>query len=128
MASPWLLAGAGLAVLALVGLTWLLRFRQPPMLASTDEAREQMRCAPGGFEPVAIALDQQGRSAIGRDAEGRLAALFPHGSRFVPRLVKPGWRPVQENGLLFLELEDRRFTIDLGAAAADWIDADINVN
>ena len=128
MASPWLLAGAGLAVLALVALTWLLRFRQPPQLGSTDEARAQMRLAPGGFEPVAIALAPQGHGAIGRDAAGRLLALVPHGSRFVARLVRPGWRPVQEDGLLFLELEDRRFAIDLGAAAADWIITDNNVN
>jgi hypothetical protein len=117
-----------LAVLALVAFTWLLGFRQPARLSSADEARDLLRLAPGGFEPVDIALAADGAAAVARDAHGRLCALVPHGSRFVARPVLPGHATRRDRNTLILRLEDRRVTIDLGHQAADWIGADSAVN
>lgn len=121
-------AASLLAVLALVGLTWLLGFRQQARLASVDEARELMRLAPGGFEPVELAVDAQGCGAIGRDAGGRLLVLAPHGNRFVAWEVAANGSLHRDGSRLEVGFDNRRLAIDLGAAAADWIAADSSVS
>lgn len=121
------LGGSLLAVLALVLLTWMLGFRQVARLESEDEARELMRLAPGGFEPVTIALDRHGSGAIGRDAQGRLLILWPHGSQFVARALEPGESLQAEDGMLHI-VGARRIALDLGELAEDWTVADSAVN
>ncbi|MCB2067997.1 MAG: hypothetical protein KDE15_15310 [Erythrobacter sp.] len=124
----WQFAGSLLGVLALVWLTWRLGFRQPPRLSSVEEARELLRMTPGGFEPVAIALDQQALSAIGRDDLGRLVVLVPHGSRFVARPVDGRARIKRHGETLVLDYDNRQQAIVLGPSAADWITADSSVS
>lgn len=82
--------GSLAAVVAIVAVASALRFRQFATLGSETEALELFRLAPGGFEPVAIALDHEGRSAIARDADSRIGVLVPHGNQFVFRLLPPG--------------------------------------
>ena len=129
MASELLqLAGSLLAVLLLVGLTWLLGFRQLARLESPAEAGELIRLAPGGFEPVEVALDAEGRAAIARDRHGRLLVLAPHGNCFVARPLPDDYRPTDKDGKLHVSCDGRSVTLELGAAAGDWTTADSAVN
>ncbi|MEL1251679.1 hypothetical protein [Aurantiacibacter gilvus] len=122
------LGGSLVAVLLLVGLTWLLGFRQQARLESPEEAAELIRLAPGGFEPVAVALDAKGRAAIARDRQGRLLVLVPHGNHFVARPLPEDCRPANQDGTLHISCEGRPLTLALGPAAGDWTTADSAVN
>lgn len=115
------------AVSALVALTWLLGFRQEACLASAEEARELLRLAPGGFEPVAIALDADGKGAIARDAAGGVMVLLPHGNQFVARPVEPRAQLIVDRGQLRGKA-GRTFSLNLGDEAAGWTSADITVS
>lgn len=122
------LGGSLLAVLLVVGLTWLLGFRQQARLDSVDEATELMRLVPGGFEPAEVALDAEGRAAIGRDRQGRLLVLVPHGDRFVARPLPADYRPTSEGGTLHIASKGHRLTLVLGAEAKGWTSADSDVS
>ncbi len=123
-----LLGGSLVAVLLLVGMTWLLGFRQQARLDSPAEAAELVRLAPGGFEPVEVAMDLEGKAAIARDRDGRLLVLVPHGNRFVARPLPADCSPAYKDGKLQVSCEGHPVTLDLGAAAGDWTAADSAVN
>jgi len=119
--------GSLAAVTALVVVTWLLGFRQPATLSSEAEARDLFRLAPGGFEPIRLGLDAQGRSAIAADEAGRKAVLVPHGNQFVFRQLSPASR---------IDAVDGRITIaglpnlalELGEEAKRWATTDIGAS
>ena len=119
--------GSLAAITALVALTYLLGFRSPARLESAEEARELLRLAPGGFEPVELALDAGGAAAIARDVDGRLAVLVPHGNQFVARYLDSA-ASIEAGGgqLVIAELPGE--TIALGDRAEDWATTDIDAN
>lgn len=120
-------AGSLAAVAVLVAFTYFLGFRHSPQIDSTEEARDLFRLAPRGFEPVEIALDGEGRAAIGKDRDGRLAVLVPHGSQFVVRPVSPGAKVAARNGALVIEGLPR-VPLHLGDGAEDWAATDSDAN
>ena len=119
--------GSLAAVSALVALTYFMGFRNSARLESEAEARELFRLAPGGFEPVAVALDAAGASAIARNAKGLRAVLVPHGNRFVVRHLDPATAITASDGQLVIEGLPR-VTITLGQNAGDWATTDIAAN
>lgn len=111
------------AVAALVALAHLLGFSAGARLTSEEEARELLRLAPGGFEPLALSLERDGRGAIARDSTGRIALLLPHGGQFVARVLVPApWLKACGDALAIecAALGPRAITLLLGESAADW--------
>ncbi|MFB0612985.1 hypothetical protein [Aurantiacibacter poecillastricola] len=128
MATPLLqFAGSLLAVAVLVALTWLLGSQTEPRLESEQEARELLRHSPGGFEPVEIALANNGCAAIANDNAGRQAVVVPHGSRFVTRML-PANTPITMRGEV-LDIEvNPPLVLALDDKAKYWTGADNLVN
>ena len=108
-----------IAVLLLVLLTWFLGFRQPAKLESESEAQELFRLAPGGFEPVSLAIDTDGAAAIARDRDGQVALLVPHGHHFAVRPLRPGAQIIAQEGSLRIA-EMQKLQLHLGESAGDW--------
>ncbi|WP_338242287.1 hypothetical protein [Aurantiacibacter hainanensis] len=120
-------AGSLAAVATLVALTYFLGFRKDGQIKTIEEARHLFRLAPGGFEPVEIALDAEGRGAIARDDEGRLALLVPHGSQFIVRPIPAGTTVVARDGRLVIEGLASP-TLFLGEDAGGWATTDSDAN
>ncbi len=119
--------GSLAAVVAIVTVAWLLGSRKSANLSDEEEARELFRLAPGGFEPVEIALDTEGAAAIARDADGRLAMLVPHGNQFVFRLVPPD-TPIRVEGDSVTPGNRPFLRITIGESARDWANTDSGDN
>lgn len=115
------------AVVAIVAAAWMLGSREGASLTSVDEARDLFALAPGGFEPVAIGMDSEGRTAIARDGEGRIAVLVPHGNKFVVRIVPSGTIIRARQGTLEIASWPR-VNLTLGEDAGDWATTDRNAN
>lgn len=119
--------GSLAAVAAIVGIAWLLGSRQSARLSGEEEARELFSLAPGGFEPAEIAMDNEGRTAIARDADKRLAVLVPHGNQFVVRLVPPNSSiHLEGDSLSISSVPGLRITLEQGAR--DWANTDNDDN
>jgi len=119
--------GSLVAISALVVLAHFLGFSRTARLEDPAEARALFRLAPGGFEPVEIALDIDGHGAIARDGAGRLAVLIPHGQQFVARTLGPAARLRRDGETLLVEdaaLGTRVFALQLGEAAHIWATTD----
>lgn len=86
----WQFAGSLLAVTALVGLAHLLGFSRAVRLSDKQEAATIARLTPGGFEPLDIALDVDGRGALARDADGAFVVIAAHGGQFIPHSLDRG--------------------------------------
>jgi hypothetical protein len=80
-------AGSLAAILALAGLAWWLRLGPALPLANADDARRIAAEIEDGFDPVAIACDEEGAGALARDAQGRILLIRPHGNRFAGRVL-----------------------------------------
>jgi len=116
-------AGSLAAVALLVFGAYRLGFVREARLAGEEEARDIAGLAPRGFEPVALALDRDGRGALLRDAAGRIVLLAPHGAHFVVRELDPPARAQAHGGMLSLMCERHTtslVSLDLGDSAPDW--------
>lgn len=94
---------SALAILLLTALAWGLGFRAAPVLdeaAAMAEAEGRL----AGFRAQTVALAQEGRGALVRGVDGRLALLLPLGDGWLPRLVPTG----------ALRMEGTRLTARLG--------------
>lgn len=114
--------GSLAAILALAFAAWRLKLGPAPRLADEAAARHAADQAESGFEPVALALDSEGRGALLRDAEGRVLALRAHGAHFAGRILPPGTRVRQEGDRLEIDPGERffgRVTLTL-RDAAEW--------
>ena len=121
MQALWLLAGAAIAVGLLVWLTHFLGFRGAPVLASEKEAAEiAAQAITGGFAPAEIALEMDGRGALLRDKDDRIALVLPHGAHFVARLVGPESTVHWFNTTVSIAASGRSVQLDLGDEAANW--------
>ncbi len=122
MAGPLPLAVAVLAVLALIGLTWMMGFVARPVLTDAGEAESLVQSLPGGFIPVQTMVATDGAGAVLRDATGRMAVVAPIGAHFLVRLNEGDW-VVQEhpNGQLSISGTDFVCRLALGSAARQWL-------
>jgi hypothetical protein len=116
-------AGSLAAVALLVIGVHGLGFAREARLASEKEAREIAGHAPGGFVPVAIALDREGRGALLRDLGGRTVLLAPHGAHFIVEDLGEGAIAHLDGSRLAVTYgtaTKARVTLDLGDDARDW--------
>lgn len=115
------------AIAAVVALAHALGFTRTGRLDSDADAMAQFRLAPGGFEPVELALDARGRGAIARDADGRIAVLAPHGVLFVVHVLPADARLIANGGELAVahaDIGSRALSLHLGQAASGWAETD----
>lgn len=125
--SPALLQfmGSLAAIFVLALLARMLKLGASPKLESESDARLAADQAVSGFEPVAIAIDRQGRGAILRDAENRILVLRQHGSHFAGRLLESSAKVKANGNTLRITTGERRFgglELDLDNTAT-WVDA-----
>jgi hypothetical protein len=97
------------AILALAGFARWLRLGPAPRLADEAAARRAADAAVSGYEPVAIALDRDGRGALLRDAAGRLLLLRPHGSHFAGRILTGSAAARTDGEALVIDSGERRY-------------------
>ncbi len=102
-----------LAILALAGVARWLGLGPAPQLVDERAAREAAEAAIGGYRPVAVALDRDGKGALLRDAGERILLLRPHGSHFAGRLLGPAASAWIDRGgsspVLVVSSGERRF-------------------
>lgn len=121
MGGPLPLALALSAVVALVALTHLLGFTRERRLESCEQAAGLAQCLHGGFSPIGIILAQDGRGALLRDREGRVAVIAPVGAHFLARILKPGVQVKRmADGRVDLRGLDFAATLDLRQDADHW--------
>lgn len=80
-------AGSLAAILALAGLAWWMKLGGAPLLDTDDAVRRAASEVEDGFEPVAIARDASGLTAIARDGQSRFMVIKRHGNRFAGRVL-----------------------------------------
>jgi hypothetical protein len=113
------LFGAGLAVLALIGLSAWLGFRGQQRLDGPEEAFDlagELR----GFTPCRLALDRNGEAALVSDTRGRIALVAPHGAHFIAREIGPEARLGRKEGELSIAIGAMRVSLALGDEAVEW--------
>ena len=118
----WQFAGSLAAVAFLVLLAWRLGFAGSPRLEDEAHARSLAQEVPGGFDAVAVALDQSARAALLRDAAGRIVLVAPSGAHYVARLLAPGTTAIRDGESLAVSA--RGFATNLNLeSAGDWVRA-----
>ncbi|MCL6249821.1 hypothetical protein M3P36_01995 [Altererythrobacter sp. KTW20L] len=113
------LFGAGVAVLALIGLSAWLGFGGRQSLEGPDEALAlagELR----GFTPNRLVLDRDGGAALVGDTLGRIALVAPHGAHFIAREIGPEARLDRTDGELSIAIGAMRVILALGDEAASW--------
>ena len=117
------IGGSLVAILLLAWIAHRLGLGGDTRIRSEDQARELADEAVSGFEPVDIAIDRAGYSALMRDAAGRILQLRRHGTHFAARLITRRPDARLDQGLLTIHAEDKPFgkvTLNLGRAAQEW--------
>lgn len=101
--------GSLVAILALAAFARALKLGSEPRIASIDEARRAADEAVSGFDPIKIGLDDDGRSALLMEAEGRILLLRPHGSHLAGRILTAAARARIEEGTLVVDTAEKRY-------------------
>ena len=84
----WLqLGGSLVAVLALAGLTWLLKLGRTPPIADPDFAAREAEAMLSGFDAREAIVAADGETALIHGRDGSVAVLKRHGAHFVARRV-----------------------------------------
>lgn len=121
--------GSLVAILALAGIARWLKLGPEPKLVDADAARLAADAAVSGYEPIAIALDHEGRGALMRDEAGRILLLRPHGTQFAGRLLTPAAtaRLRKDTGQAAVEVDSGERTFGSAFLVIDeaeaWVDA-----
>ena len=118
----WQFAGSLAAVAFLVVLASRLGFTGSPRLADEAQARSLAQTVPGGFDAVAVALDQSARAALLRDAAGRIVLVAPSGAHYVARLLAPGTNAIRDGESLIVSARGFATSLDV-ESADDWVRA-----
>lgn len=116
--------GSLAAILVLAGIAWALKLGGDRRIRDEAHTRELADEALCGFDPIEIALDEEGQAALARDAGGRIMLLRRHGAHFASRLLDAGSVARVEESKLIVTAGDRRFgtaTLDLGDEADAWV-------
>lgn len=121
MSGPVPLALSLVAILALIGLAYLLGFNRRGTLAGPDHAVLLAQSLPGGFLPSSIILARDGGGALLRDQLGRLAVIAAVGAHFLIRPFEPGWLVRRsDGGALTIKGRDFSAELDLGGDGEAW--------
>ena len=102
-------AGSLAAILALFVLAKHLKLGPEARLATRKDAIAAARQAVDGFDPVEIALDDEGRGALARDGLGAVMLIRPHGALFACRILTARATAREDNGALLIDTGERRF-------------------
>ncbi len=124
MAGALLLFGGSLlaVVLLTIFVARLGLGRHPPLL-SEAEARKQAADAIHGFEPLDVALDKSGRSALLSDGAGRVVLVAAKGVHFTVRQLGSASSTEHQDGVLKVRVGEMGFglvSLQLGDDAAAW--------
>ncbi|MGY6550950.1 MAG: hypothetical protein ACXIT4_03530 [Erythrobacter sp.] len=127
LASPLLLQSAGslVAIVLLAGLARWLGLGAAPVLSDHAAVERAASEVEDGFTPVDSAISQDHKSALARDAAGRIMLIRLHGNRFAGRVLAAGTHAQWSGDVLVVDCGERRF----GAARlvlddpASWAEA-----
>ena len=109
------------AVLALVGLTRWLGFDRRGVLPGPQQASALAQTLPGGFRVAEVIVARDGRGALLRDAQDRIALVAPIGAHFLVRMAESGWHLRREGGDgLAISGKDFSTFLDLGPDCDPW--------
>ena len=101
--------GSLLAILALAWLVSRLGLGQGRRIADEAEAVFLAQEAVDGFEPIATAIDADGRGALLRSKTGALMLLKVHGAHVAARLLTRAARADASEGAITVHSGERRF-------------------
>jgi hypothetical protein len=99
------LALSALAIAALTGIAWLFGFHARPVLdgmAAIAEAEGRL----AGFRAREVQLADDGRGALLRGADGRVALVLPLGDGWVVRRVPPSAVASDGTGAVSIRLDE----------------------
>jgi hypothetical protein len=122
----WVLLSGSLVAIVMMTLTarWLgLGFE--PHIVDQDHARLLANEAHFGFQPVDIAISQDGIAALLYERDGRMMIIRPHGNHFVARLIGPPVSCRVDRQKLILSSGETMFgevVLDLGDQNMPWAD------
>lgn len=117
------LAGSAAAILVLAWAAVMMRLGGDVRIVDEEDARRLAGEAVDGFDPVDVALDRAGTSALFKDAAGRHLLLFRHGAHFVGRMLDSHAEMRLDRNFLTIGTRERLLapiTLDLGARAQVW--------
>lgn len=115
--------GSLIAILALAWVAHRLGLGGDTRIKDEAHLRALAEQALYGFDPVDIAIDRAGMSALARDAGGQVMVLRRHGAHFASRLLDSHAQTRLDRNFLVVGTGDRRFgevTLDLGDQAQAW--------
>ncbi len=115
--------GSLIAILALAGTAWWLKLGGDRRIRHEADLRELAEEALCGFDPIEIAIGDEGRAALARDGDGRVMLLRRHGAHFASRLLDSASSAHATETHLVVRSGDRRFgeaRLDLGDQAGAW--------
>ena len=116
----WQLGGSILAIALMVWMIARLRFGMEPDTLSEAEACAIADDAYGGFASADIILGKNGRCALLRSPDGRMALIRPHGSRYLAIPIDRGASTsMQDNGLT-LRMGGRDWVMAEDSRAHAW--------
>lgn len=101
--------GSLAAIVALAALAWWLKLGAPRPIESEADARREASEAADSFEPVEIALDRAGRSALLRDGAGQILLLRQHGTHFAGRVLTPAAYARIDGEALVVDTAEKRY-------------------
>ena len=116
----WQFGGSILAIALMVSIIARLRFGMEPDTLSEAEACAIADDAYGGFASADIMLGKNGRCAILRRDDGRMALIRPHGSRYLAMLINRRASATTLDDALILRMEDRDWVMVRDSRAHAW--------
>ena len=120
IAAVFLLPATGVTVLVMLARG--LGFAAESELAGPEHAKALARDAIAGFRPAEAAVSADGRAALVRGGDGRVALLRPLGDRWVVRTLGHAEARAADGKLTVRVREPlfRPVTLELGPEAARW--------
>ncbi|HEY0595061.1 hypothetical protein [Sphingopyxis sp.] len=122
----WMLLSGALVAIVVMTLTarWL-GLGIEPHIADPEHARRLAHEAHFGFQPVDIAISQDGIAALLLGQDDRLMIIRRHGNHFVARLIGPPVSCRLDRQKLILSSGENMFgevVLDLGDQGRSWAD------
>lgn len=125
--SPILLqfVGSLVAIGLLAALAHWLKLGPTPKLVTEQDARNAADQVHDGFQAVEIGVDQAGKGALLRNADGQVMLLRAHGSHFAGRILPRNARmELSQDGLVINSAEKRFGTTQLQLQEPEqWVNA-----